>query len=71
MSASAFLIGAATEQARNPGRAGQTPRTRNEIVGLIVEPAHRDRHRLRWSAWRRRHLHRAQARHYRRQARNL
>jgi hypothetical protein len=75
MLASAFLaIAAATERAGNPGPAGQIPLTRNEIASLFthltIKPANGARHRLRWSAWRRRHQHRAQTCHYQRQARN-
>ena len=73
--AGAFLaIAAAAEHAGNPGPAGQIPLTRNEIASLFAhltsKPAHDARHRLRWSAWRRRHQHRAQTCHYQRQARN-
>jgi SRSO17 transposase len=75
MLATAFLtIAAATEHARRPAPADQIPLTRNEIAGLfatlIIQPVRDARHRLRWSAWRRRHQHRAQACHYRRQAAN-
>ena len=75
MLASAFLaIAAAAEHAGNPGPAGQIPLTRNEIASLFAhltsKPAHEARHRLRWSAWHRRHQHRAQTCHYQRQARN-
>jgi hypothetical protein len=35
---------------------------------LIIDPVNNARHRLRWSAWRRRHHHRAKACHYQRQA---
>jgi hypothetical protein len=74
MLASAFLaIAAAIERTRNPGPAGQIPLTRNEIASLFAhlasKPADDTRYRLRWSAWRRRHQHRAQACHYQRQAR--
>jgi hypothetical protein len=74
MLALAFLtIAAATEHARHPAPAGQIPLTRNEIAALfgtlIIEPARDARHRLRWSAWRRRRLHRAKTCHYQRQAR--
>jgi len=48
------------------------PLTRNEIARLagavIIQPGRDARGRLRWSAWRRRHQHTAQACHYRRQA---
>ena len=73
MLALAFLtIAAATEHARPPP-AGQIPLTRNEIAALfstlIIEPGEDTRHRLRWSAWRRRRQHRARTCHYQRQAR--
>ena len=76
MLATAFLtIAAATEHARTPAPAGQIPLTRNEIAALfstlIIQPEHGARHRLRWSAWRRRHQHRAKTCHYQRQARQL
>jgi hypothetical protein len=49
--------------------------TRNEITRLlatlITRPARDTRHHLRWSAWRRRHQHRARTCHYQRQARQL
>jgi SRSO17 transposase len=75
MLASAFLTAAAAaERARNPHPDGQIPLTRNEIASLfthlVTMPAHDTRYRLRWSAWRRRHQHRARACHYRRQASN-
>jgi SRSO17 transposase len=74
MLALAFLtITAATEHTRCPAPAGQIPLTRNEIAALfstlIIEPVKDARHRLRWSAWRRRHQHRAKTCHYQRQAR--
>jgi SRSO17 transposase len=74
MLALAFLtIAAATEQACHPAPAGQIPLTRNEIASLfavlIIQPAQDDRHRLRWSAWRRHRQHRAKTCHYQRQAR--
>jgi SRSO17 transposase len=73
MLASALLtVAAAAERTRNPHPDGQIPLTRNEIASLfahlITRPAHNTRHRMRWSAWRRRHQHRAQACHYQRQA---
>ncbi len=73
MLALAFLsIAAATEHA-HPPPAGQIPLTRNEIAALfstlIIDPVKDARHRLRWSAWRRRHQHRAKTCHYQRQAR--
>ena len=72
MLAAAFLtVVAAAESARNPEPAGQIPLTRNEIAALFTHlatrPAHDTQHRLCWSAWRRRHQHRARACHYRRQ----
>ena len=74
MLALAFLtIAAATEHTRHPAPAGQIPLTRNEIAALfstlIIKPATGTRHRLRWSAWRRRCQHRAKTSHYQRQAR--
>ena len=72
MLATAFLtIAAATEQARSHPPAGQIPLTRNEITHLLaalIRPAHGASHRLRWSAWRRRHQHRAKTCHYQQQA---
>ena len=75
MLACAFLtIAAAAEHA--PTQApGLIPLTRNEIAGLfatlIIQPIPDTRHHLRWSAWRRRHQHRAKTCHYQRQARQL
>ena len=74
MLALAFLsITAAAEHAGSPPAADQIPLTRNEIAALfstlIIWPASGRGHRLRWSAWRRRHQHRARACHYQRQAR--
>ena len=74
MLAAAFLtITAAAEHARSPAPGGQIPLTRNEIgrllATLIIRPAPGTWHRLRWSAWRRRHQHRARTSHYQRQAR--
>jgi SRSO17 transposase len=75
MLAAAFLtITAAAEHASHPP-AGQVPLTRNEIArlltALIIQPVRDSWHRLRWSAWRRRHQHRARTCHYQRQARQL
>jgi hypothetical protein len=60
--------------ARHPSLDGLIPLTCNEIqrlfTMLVVQPVHDVAHRLRWSAWRRRHQARAQASHYRRQAAN-
>lgn len=51
---------------------GLIPLTCNEIqrvfIALIARPTCDLAHRLRWSAWRRRHQARAQRSHYRRQA---
>jgi len=74
MLAAAFLtIAAATEQARGPAPPGKIPLTRSEIArlfaALIIQPAQGPLHRLRWSAWRRQHQHRARTCHYQRQAR--
>ena len=71
--AAAFLaVAAATERRRNPPPDGLIPLTRNEIAALfaalIIKPPGGARHRMRWSAWRRRHQHRAQACHCQRQA---
>ena len=73
MLALAFLtIAAATEHAGHPPSGDQIPVTRNEIAALfstlIIAPVAEARHRLRWSAWRRRHQHRARTCHYQRQA---
>jgi hypothetical protein len=74
MLAIAFLtIAAAFEHARAPAPAGQIQLTRNEIAALfstlVIQPGLAVSHRLRWSAWRRRHQHRAKTSHYQRQAR--
>jgi SRSO17 transposase len=73
MLAAAFLaVAAATERRRDPAPDGLIPLTRNEIAALfatlIIKPPGGTWHRMRWSAWRRRHQHRAQACHYQRQA---
>jgi hypothetical protein len=73
MLALAFLtIVAATEHASSPPADDQIPLTRNEIAALfstlIIDPVTDARHRVRWSAWRRRHQHRARTCHYQRQA---
>jgi hypothetical protein len=75
MLALAFLtIAAATEHARHPAPAGLIPLTRNEIASLtaahVIEPVRDTRHRLRWSAWRRRCQHRAKTCHYQRKPGN-
>lgn len=75
MPAHAFLVVVrAGEHARHPAPGGLIPLTCDEIQRLFtmlaVRPMHDATHRLRWSAWRRRHRARARARagHYRRQA---
>jgi SRSO17 transposase len=73
MVALAFLtITAATEHTRQPPPA-QIPLTRNEVARLFTaltgQPARDPQHLIRWSAWRRRHQHRAKTSHYQRQAR--
>jgi SRSO17 transposase len=74
MLACAFLtITAAAERTFRPAPRGLIPLTRNEIsrlfATLIIRPVRDTWHRLRWSAWRRRHQHRAKTCHYQRQAR--
>jgi SRSO17 transposase len=73
MLAAAFLTITATGHTRQPPPRGQIPLTRNEtarlLAALLLTPAHSPAHRLNWSAWRRRHQHRAQTSHYQRQAR--
>ena len=74
MAALAFLtVTAAAEHTRRPPPPGQIPLTRNEIARLFTSltgpPARRPQHLLHWSAWRRRHQHRAKTSHYQRQAR--
>ncbi|MGH3221148.1 MAG: hypothetical protein ACRDPY_21045 [Streptosporangiaceae bacterium] len=74
MLAVAFLtVATATEHAICPAPAGRIPLTRSEIAALfsmlVIRPVRDARHRLRWSAWRRRHQHRARTCHYQRQAR--
>jgi SRSO17 transposase len=69
----AFLtVTAAAEHTRGPAPAGQIPLTRNEIArlfsNLVIQSAQDAWHRLRWSAWRRRHQYRAKICHYQRQA---
>jgi SRSO17 transposase len=74
MLALAFLtITTAAEHACGQAPDGQIPLTRNEIARLIaalaIQPSQGPWHRLRWSAWRRQHQHRAKTSHYQRQAR--
>ncbi|MFJ9012568.1 IS701 family transposase [Streptomyces canus] len=71
MLAHAFLAAAtAHERAHAPGLDGLIPITCNEIqhlfTTLVTQPVHPAAHRLRWSAWRRRHQARSRASHYRR-----
>jgi hypothetical protein len=73
MLAYAFLVvAAATQRACYPPPLGLIPLTCNEVQHLFATlvPARvtDTSHRLRWSAWRRRHQARARACHYRRQA---
>ena len=73
MLALAFLtVASVTERDRRPPPAGMIPLTRNEIASLtatlVFSPGQEIPHTLRWSAWRRRHQHRAQTCHYQRQA---
>ena len=70
--AHAFLtVTTAVEPAR-AAPADQIPLTRNEIsrlfAALLLRPLRTLNQRLQWSAWRRRHQHRARTSHYRRQA---
>jgi hypothetical protein len=67
-----LVVAALTEQTRHPPPSGLISLTCNEIqhlfAVLLVQPTGDGGHRLRWSAWRRRHQARARACHYRRQA---
>jgi hypothetical protein len=56
---------AASEHTQPPA-AGMVPLTRNETTRLLATPVTQPR--LRWSAWRRHHQHRARICHYQRQA---
>jgi SRSO17 transposase len=71
--AHAFLtVTAAVEHARAPAPTDQIPLTRNEINHLLAQllrPLRTLDQRLHWSAWRRRHQHRARTSHYQRQPR--
>ena len=69
MLALAFLTIAAVTEHASPPPDDRIPLTRNEIAALIIGPVKDARHRLRWSAWRRRHQQRAKTCHYQRQAR--
>jgi SRSO17 transposase len=73
MLAHAFLVVAAvTDHTRDPAPPGLIAVTCNEVqhlfAALVARPAGDRGHRLRWSAWRRRHQARARTCHYRRQA---
>jgi SRSO17 transposase len=73
MLAHAFLVVAAlTDRTRHPPPPGLIGLTCNELqhlfAALLARPAGDLGHRLRWSAWRRRHQARARACHYHRQA---
>ena len=73
MLAHAFLVVAAlTEHTQHPPPPALIPLTCNEIqhlfAALVARPVQDLSHRLRWSAWRRRHQARARTCHYRRQA---
>jgi len=72
MLALAFLTITAAGHARAQATDGQISLTRNETARLINalanQPPQDPWHRLRWSAWRRRHQHRAKTSHYQRQA---
>jgi hypothetical protein len=73
MLAHAFLVVAAlAERARDLVAPGLVPVTCNEVqhlfAALLAVPVTDPRHRLRWSAWRRRQQARARTCHYRRQA---
>jgi SRSO17 transposase len=73
MLAHAFLVVAAvTERSCQPPPSGLIPLTCNEVqhlfAALIARPVTDLGHRLRWSAWRRRHQARARTSHYQRQA---
>lgn len=74
MLASAFLaVLAAAERTRQPPPDGMIPLTTSEIHHLLNvlpgQPGHPARHRLHWSAWRRRHQHRARISHHQKRAR--
>ena len=67
-----LVVLAATHRTRHPPPAGLIGLTCNEVQRLFAAQAARSTrdlgHRLRWSAWRRRHQARARTCHYRRQA---
>jgi hypothetical protein len=73
MLAHVFLVVAAvTERLCRPPPSGLIPLTCNEFqhlfAALVARPVEGLGHRLRWSAWRRRHQARARTCHYRQQA---
>jgi SRSO17 transposase len=73
MLAHAFLVVAAlSDNTRHPPPPELVPLTCNELqhlfAALLARPRNDHGHRLRWSAWRRRHQASARACHYRRQA---
>ena len=73
MLAHAFLVVVAvTEHSCRPPPSGLIPLTCNEVqhlfAALLAQPVQDLGHRLRWSAWRRRHQARARTCHYQRQA---
>jgi hypothetical protein len=73
MLAYAFLaMAAAIERAQHPAPPGLIELSCNEVAHLfavlVIEAATDQRHRLRWSMWRRRHQARARRAHYQRQA---
>jgi SRSO17 transposase len=67
-----LVIAALDERTRHPPSPGLIPVTCYEVghlfAALLAQPAGDRDHRLRWSAWRRRHQQRARTCHYRRQA---
>jgi hypothetical protein len=71
MLAAAFLAVAAAGHRRDSVPDGLIPLTRNEIAALfaslVITPSGGTPYRLRWSAWRRGHQHRAQKCHYQQQ----
>jgi SRSO17 transposase len=73
MLAHAFLVVVTlAEHTRHPPPPEQVPLSCNEVghlfAALAAQPVGDRAHRLRWSAWRRRHQQRARLCHYRRQA---
>jgi hypothetical protein len=69
MLAHAFLaVGTATERSQRPVPTGWIRLTCNEIrhlfTAVLIAPIRDITHRLRCSAWRRQHQHRAQQSHY-------